>query len=101
MSIALRFTRAAVQVMKRRSGGTLRHTRAVPNPAGMTQRTRKAIGTALVVAFLIVYALVMMAVGGELAVGRGMAIEFGFFLVAGLLWLPVVMAIIRWMVKPD
>ena len=69
--------------------------------AGMTQRTRKAIGTLSVVGFIIVYALIMMAVGGELAVGRGFAVEFLFYTVAGLLWLPVVMIIIRWMVRPD
>lgn len=67
----------------------------------MKQRTRKAIGTLFVVAFIIVYALVMMAVGGELAVGRGLAVELPFYIVAGLLWLPVVMTIIRWMSKPD
>ena len=67
----------------------------------MTLRTRKAIGTIATVTFLIAYALVMMAVGGMLVVGRGMAFEFPFYLVAGLGWLPVVMAIIRWMSKPD
>jgi uncharacterized membrane protein len=67
----------------------------------MKQRTRKAIGTASVVAFIIVYSLVMMAVGGEWAVGRGIVAELLFYAVAGLLWLPVVMAIIRWMVRPD
>ena len=67
----------------------------------MTQRTRKAIGTVSVVAFIIVYSLVMMAVGGEWAVGRGLVVELVFYAVAGLLWLPVVMAIIRWMVRPD
>jgi uncharacterized membrane protein len=67
----------------------------------MRQRTRKAIGTLSVVAFIIVYSLVMMAVGGELAVGRGLVLEIAFYAVAGLLWLPVVMAIIRWMVRPD
>jgi len=67
----------------------------------MTQRTRKAIGTLAVVVFIIAYALVMMAVGGELAVGRGPAIELPFYAAAGLLWLPVVMGLIRWMSKPD
>ncbi|MFN4142950.1 DUF2842 domain-containing protein [Aestuariivirga sp.] len=33
--------------------------------------------------------------------GRGIAVELGFYAVAGLLWLPAVMAIIRWMVRPD
>lgn len=67
----------------------------------MKQRTRKAIGTFATVSFMIVYALIAMAAGGHFAVGRGMAVELTYFVVAGLLWLPVVMAIIRWMVKPD
>ena len=67
----------------------------------MKQRTRKAIGTFSVVAFIILYALVMMAVGGELAVGRGIAVGLPFYIVAGRRWLAVVMAIIRWMVRPD
>ena len=48
-----------------------------------------------------VYALVLMAVGGLLVVGRGTAFELPFYILAGLGWLPVVMAIIRWMSKPD
>jgi hypothetical protein len=67
----------------------------------MQQRTRKAIGTAATVAFLIVYALVAMAVGGIWVVGKGVLVELPFYIVAGLLWLPVSMAIIRWMAKPD
>ena len=67
----------------------------------MNIRTRKAIGTAATVAFIIVYALVMMAVGGMLVVGRGMAFELPFYILAGAGWLPVVMAIIRWMSRPD
>lgn len=67
----------------------------------MTQRTRKAIGTFATVVFMIVYALVAMAVGGDVAVGRGLVMELAFYVLAGLLWVPVVMAIIRWMVKPD
>ena len=67
----------------------------------MKQRTRKAIGTFAVIVFIILYALVMMAVGGEWAVGNGIAVELPFYIVAGSLWLPVVMAIIRWMSKPD
>ncbi len=67
----------------------------------MKQRTRKAIGTFATVAFLIVYALLAMAVGGQLVVGRGLAFELPFYAVAGALWFPVVMALIRWMAKPD
>ena len=67
----------------------------------MNMRSRKAIGTAATVLFIIVYALVMMAVGGHFVVGRGMAVELSFYIVAGAGWLPVVMAIIRWMSRPD
>ena len=67
----------------------------------MKIRTRKAIGTGATVTFLIVYALVAMAVGGEFAVGRGTVVELVFYALAGVLWLPVVMMIVRWMAKPD
>ncbi|MGH6819939.1 MAG: DUF2842 domain-containing protein [Methylocella sp.] len=68
---------------------------------GMNLRTRKFIGTFAVVGFLIVYSLVAMAVGGQLVVGRGVLFELPFYIAAGLLWLPAVMAIIRWMARPD
>jgi len=67
----------------------------------MSMRRRKAIGTAATVLFIIAYALVMMAVGGHFVVGRGIAYELPFYILAGAGWLPVVMAIIRWMSKPD
>lgn len=67
----------------------------------MTRRTRKLIGTLGTAGFLIVYSLVAMAVGGQLVVGRGLLAELPFFAAAGLLWLPAVMAIIKWMSRPD
>ena len=67
----------------------------------MTQRARKLIGTFGSVFFLIAYSLVAMAVGGHLVVGRGLVFELPFYAAAGVLWLPVVMAIIRWMSRPD
>ncbi len=67
----------------------------------MNIRTRKAIGTIGTVMFLIVYALAAMAVGGAFAVGQGPAVELVFYVVAGILWLPVAMTIIRWMARPD
>ena len=67
----------------------------------MRQRTRKFIGTLATVGFLVVYSLVAMAVGGQLVVGRGFALELPFYVVAGTLWLPVVMGLIHWMSRPD
>lgn len=67
----------------------------------MRQRARKFVGTFATVGFLIAYSLVAMAVGGQYVVGHGMAVELPFFVIAGCLWLPAVMALIRWMARPD
>jgi hypothetical protein len=67
----------------------------------MTIRQRKFIGTIAVVAFLALYCLVAMAIGGIYVVGSSAAVEIGYFIVAGAAWLPVVMVIIRWMSRPD
>lgn len=66
----------------------------------MTLRQRKFIGMLAIVAFLIVYCLIAMAIGGMVAVGLPLPLEIGFFVVAGIAWLPVVMFLIRWMSRP-
>ncbi|MGE3872290.1 MAG: DUF2842 domain-containing protein [Parvibaculaceae bacterium] len=66
----------------------------------MTLRQRKFIGMVAIVAFLIVYCLIAMAIGGMVAVGLPLPLEIGFFVIAGIAWLPVVMMIIRWMSRP-
>jgi hypothetical protein len=67
----------------------------------MKLRTRKAIGTILTVVWITFYALVMMAVGAVLVIGRGIALELPFYVVAGLGWVPLEMWIIKWMSRPD
>jgi hypothetical protein len=67
----------------------------------MKLRTRKAVGTFATILFLIVYALILMVLGGKYVVGYGTFVEMPFYLLAGLGWLPCVMAIIRWMSRPD
>ena len=66
----------------------------------MTLRQRKFIGMVAIVAFLIIYCLIAMAIGGMVAVGLPMLLEISFFIIAGIAWLPVVMFIIRWMSRP-
>ena len=63
----------------------------------MTQRTRKFIGTMATIVFLAAYSLVAMAIGGQWIIGRGPLFELPFYGLAGIMWLPVAMAIIRWM----
>lgn len=67
----------------------------------MTLRQRKFIGMVAIVTFLIVYCLIAMAIGGMVAVGLPLPLEIGFFIIAGIGWLPVVMVLIRWMSRPD
>ncbi len=66
----------------------------------MTLRQRKFIGMLAIVAFLTVYCLIAMAIGGMVAVGLPLLFETGFFIILGIAWLPVVMFIIRWMSRP-
>jgi Protein of unknown function (DUF2842) len=67
----------------------------------MTIRQRKLAGTIATIVFLTLYCLAAMAIGGAFIVGRSRLIEIAYFIVAGVAWLPVVMAIIRWMSRPD
>jgi hypothetical protein len=67
----------------------------------MTVRQRKFVGTLATILFLTVYCLAAMAVGGAFVVGRSGLLEVAYFIIAGLGWLPAVMAIIRWMSRPD
>lgn len=67
----------------------------------MKLRTRKALGTIATLLWLVAYALVVMALGGAIVVGRGTLVELPFYIVAGLGWIPLEMVIIRWMSRPD
>jgi uncharacterized membrane protein len=64
-------------------------------------RTRKFLGGFLLLAFLVVYSLLAMVVGAELAMEWPELGRVAFYATAGLLWLPVVMVIIRWMARPN
>jgi Protein of unknown function (DUF2842) len=66
----------------------------------MTIRLRKFVGTLATVTYLIAYALVAMAVGGQYVVGQNVAVELVFYIFAGIAWLPGAMVIIKWMSKP-
>ncbi len=74
-------------------------TRALYSIMGI--RTRKFIGTIATVLYLIIYALIMMAIGGQYIVGLHGMLEFTFFVVAGLAWIPGLIPIIKWMSRPD
>ena len=66
----------------------------------MQIRTRKLVGTLLLLGFLALYsALVVAVAAGRIATAPPLA-QFGFFLVAGLVWVVPAGFLIRWMTRP-
>jgi hypothetical protein len=66
----------------------------------MQIRTRKLVGTLLLLGFLALYsALVVALAAGRIATAPPLA-QFAFFLVAGLLWVVPAGFLIRWMTRP-
>ncbi len=65
----------------------------------MQIRARKLIGTAAVVAVLVIYCLAAMALGSIVVATRGSGAQLAYFAAAGCAWLPLVMALIRWMLR--
>ncbi len=67
----------------------------------MTMRTRKLIGTVLLLAFLAVYAFLAMLVAVVLQVNGSKFAELMFYVVGGLAWVVPAAWLVRWMQKPD
>jgi uncharacterized membrane protein len=67
----------------------------------MRVRSRKLVGTVVLLAFLAVYALAIASIGaGRITTAPPLA-QFAFFLVAGLAWVVPAGLLIRWMQRPD
>lgn len=67
----------------------------------MTIRTRKLIGTILLLAFIALYALAAMAVAIVLQVNDSKWLELAFYIIGGLAWVIPAALLVRWMVRPD
>lgn len=67
----------------------------------MTLRTRKLVGAIALLVFLTVYALAAMMVAIVMQVGASKVAELVYYPVAGLLWLPPAMWLVKWMQRPD
>lgn len=67
----------------------------------MNRRTRKFIGTALMLVFVIVYALVVMALAQPILTDASKLTQGLFYVIAGLSWILPLMPLIRWMERPD
>ncbi|MEZ5811693.1 MAG: DUF2842 domain-containing protein [Rhizobiaceae bacterium] len=65
----------------------------------MPIRLKKLIGSILLVALVIVYALVATTVASARLGSSGPLVHLAYFFFTGLLWILPAMLIIRWMVK--
>jgi hypothetical protein len=66
----------------------------------MTVRARKLIGTLVLLAFLAVYALVIVSIGAGRITAAPPLAQLAFFFVAGLAWVVPAGLLIRWMQRP-
>jgi hypothetical protein len=67
----------------------------------MTTRTRKLIGSVVLVLFLGVYVLVAGVIGSGRITQASVAVQVLYFGIAGLLWVLPAGLLIRWMSRPD
>jgi Protein of unknown function (DUF2842) len=66
----------------------------------MQVRTRKLIGTVVLLLFLICYALAVASIGSGRITEASPLLQLAYFLVAGLAWVVPAGALIRWMARP-
>ena len=67
----------------------------------MNIRTRKLIGTIVLLIFIAVYALLVMAAAIVLQVNASKWVELAFYIICGLAWVIPAALLVRWMVRPD
>ncbi len=67
----------------------------------MRARTRKLIGTIVLVIALPIYSMVIIGASGAMLVGASTLVTTLFFLVTGLIWVLPAMFLVSWMARPD
>lgn len=67
----------------------------------MRQRTRKFIGMIVLVAFVIVYSLLAMAIASVVLPNLSRPLQILYYVVAGFLWVLPSAPLVSWMQKPD
>ena len=67
----------------------------------LPMRTRKLIGTFVLIAFITFYAFATMMIGLWALKDANGLVEMLFFAITGCLWAFPAMLILRWMMRPD
>ncbi len=63
-------------------------------------RTRKLIGSLLLLAFVFLYALLAMWLGATVITPQPKWVQLGYYLVAGIAWIFPAFVVIRWSLRP-
>ena len=63
----------------------------------MRRRTRKLVGTLMMLCFVLLYALIVTALAAPILTGASKLTQGMFYAIAGLAWAPPLMLLIRWM----
>ena len=67
----------------------------------MRARTRKLVGTLLSIAFLVIYALLAMALAESRIQDASNTVRLVVYIVLGTAWVLPLMPLIQWMQRPD
>ena len=67
----------------------------------MPRRTRKLIGTVVILAFVCIYALIVMVIAQGRIQDASKLVQGLFYLVAGMAWILPMMPLLKWMERPD
>ena len=67
----------------------------------LRMRTRKLLGTIVLLALVIVWALAAMAFAPAVLVSANKVVEALYYIAAGLGWVLPAMPLINWMSRPD
>ncbi len=63
----------------------------------MSRRTRKLVGTILMLLFVVLYAFLVTALAAPILLNASKLVQAIFYAIAGLAWAPPLMLLIRWM----
>lgn len=67
----------------------------------MSIRSRKFIGTILILLLVAVWSLLAMAFAQFPAIAESRALQFGYYVVVGVGWVLPAMPLVKWMLRPD
>jgi uncharacterized membrane protein len=66
----------------------------------MISRTRRLVGSVVLVVGLLIWVFFALAIGDLIVATKPGWVQFAYFVVAGLAWVPPAGLVVRWMYRP-